>query len=172
MTYDVVMPQLGLTMEEGAVVSWQKQVGDWVKKGEVLFIVETDKSVMDVESSDSGYLNAILVEVGKNVRVGTVIAGLGDRPGEVSSGAHPGEMTGGGPTQAYAPPESPAHLPAGAQIESGGAGAQEPAAPQEEFAASPRARRLAKELGIDIRAVKPASGRRVVEEDVRRYHQR
>ena len=171
MTYDVVMPQLGLTMEEGAVVSWQKQVGDWVKKGEVLFVVETDKTEMEVESSDSGYLNAILVETGKKVRVGTVIAGLGDRPGEVSSGAPSGETAGGGASYAHALLEIPATLPAGAGIESGGAGAHEPAAPQEEFAASPRARRLAKELGIDIRTVKPASGRRIVEEDVRRHRQ-
>ena len=50
MTYDVVMPQLGLTMEEGSVVSWGKQAGDWVEKGEVLFTVETDKVEMEVES--------------------------------------------------------------------------------------------------------------------------
>ena len=84
MTYEVVMPQLGLTMEEGSVVSWKKQVGDRVTKGEVLFTVETDKTEMEVESADSGYLNSLQVRLGEKVRVGTVIALLGDRPGEVA----------------------------------------------------------------------------------------
>src|SRR5438876_11370003 len=84
MTFDVVMPQLGLTVEEGSVVSWGKQAGDWVEKGEVLFTVETDKVEMEVESTDSGYLNSIQVEAGKKVPVGTIIATLGDKPGEVA----------------------------------------------------------------------------------------
>ncbi len=162
MTYDVVMPQLGLTMEEGAVVSWQKKVGDWVKKGDVLFIVETDKSEMEVESTDSGYLNDIQVELGKKVRVGTVIAMLGDQPGEVTSAAAPAAATHQAAHQAAKPVATavPAH-----------SAEAEPATGQDEFAASPRARKLAKELGIDIRRVMPASGRRVVEEDVRRQHE-
>ena len=85
MTYEIVMPQLGLTMEEGAVVCWQKQVGDWVNKGEVLFVVETDKTEMEVESSSAGYLNLVRVEVKHKVPVGTVIAILGDQRGEGAS---------------------------------------------------------------------------------------
>ena len=61
MIYEVVMPQLGLTMEEGTVVSWQKQLGGWVEKGEILFTLETDKAAMEVEAADSGYLNLTLV---------------------------------------------------------------------------------------------------------------
>jgi pyruvate dehydrogenase E2 component (dihydrolipoamide acetyltransferase) len=66
-------------MEEGSVVSWLKKVGDWVEKGEPLFMVETDKVEMEVESLDSGYLSALLVELGKKVRVGTAIATLDDK---------------------------------------------------------------------------------------------
>lgn len=168
MVYDVVMPQLGLTMEEGAVVAWQKKAGDWVKKGEVLFIVETDKSEMEVESTDSGYLNSVEVELKRKVRVGTVIARLGDQPGEVREAAASSKavtVTAPGATRA----ESPSHSqPLKAATTSDSAGADE--APAGEFAASPRARKLAKELGVDIRAVKPASGRRIVEDDVRRHH--
>src|ERR1700735_2578104 len=86
MIYEVVMPQLGLTMEEGIVTSWHKKLGDRVEKGEMLFALETDKAVMEVESTDAGYLNAIVVEIGKTLPVGTLIAILGDQPGETSSG--------------------------------------------------------------------------------------
>ncbi len=77
---DVVMPQLGLSMTEGTVTSWNKQIGGQVEKGEMLFTVETDKVEMEVESASSGYLAEILVELGQTVPVGTVIAKLSDQP--------------------------------------------------------------------------------------------
>jgi pyruvate/2-oxoglutarate dehydrogenase complex dihydrolipoamide acyltransferase (E2) component len=76
MLYNIVMPQLGLTMTEGAVTAWLKRVGDWVEKGEPLFMVETDKAEMEFESMGSGYLSAILVDLRQIVPVGTVIAQL------------------------------------------------------------------------------------------------
>ena len=54
MAYKIVMPQLGLTMEEGAVTSWLKKPGEWVEKGDPLFTVETDKVEMEVESMGQG----------------------------------------------------------------------------------------------------------------------
>lgn len=78
MAYKIVMPQLGLTMEEGSVTSWLKAPGDWVEKGDVLFTVETDKIEMEVESMGKGYLGAIQVEIGKKVPVGTLLAMLND----------------------------------------------------------------------------------------------
>jgi len=173
MTYEVVMPQLGLTMEEGSVVSWKKQVGDRVAKGEVLFTVETDKTEMEVESADSGYLNTIHVRLGEKVPVGALIALLGDRPGEVALAGPPdafrakvdtGEM--GAPTSAKTPWQP--------VVDSAGPVGGDPPQAQssDEIAASPRARRLAKELGIDVHAVKPARGNRVVEEDVRRFYEK
>jgi pyruvate dehydrogenase E2 component (dihydrolipoamide acetyltransferase) len=81
MAYKIVMPRLGLTMEEGSVISWLKKPGDFVEKGEALLIVETDKIEMEVESMGKGYLGAIQVELGLKVPVGTLLAELTDEPG-------------------------------------------------------------------------------------------
>jgi pyruvate dehydrogenase E2 component (dihydrolipoamide acetyltransferase) len=78
MAYKIVMPQLGLTMEEGSVTSWLKTPGDWVEKGDPLFIVETDKIEMEVESMGKGFLGTIQVEIGQKVPVGTLLAMLND----------------------------------------------------------------------------------------------
>lgn len=80
MPYKIVMPQLGLTMEEGSVTSWLKEPGEFVEKGDTLFTVETDKVEMEVESMGKGYLGPILVELGVKVRVGTLLAMLNDNP--------------------------------------------------------------------------------------------
>ena len=80
MAYKIVMPQLGLTMEEGSVTSWLKQPGEFVEKGEALFTVETDKIEMEVESMGKGYLGAIQVKTGLKVAVGTLLAELTDEP--------------------------------------------------------------------------------------------
>ena len=79
MPYRIVMPQLGLTMEEGSVTSWLKKPGEFVEKGEILFTVETDKVEMEVESLGKGYLGPIQVELGENVPVGTLLAMLNDK---------------------------------------------------------------------------------------------
>jgi pyruvate dehydrogenase E2 component (dihydrolipoamide acetyltransferase) len=81
MSYKIVMPQLGLTMEEGAVTSWLKSPGEWVEKGDVLFTVETDKVEMEVESMGRGYLGESQVALGQIVPTGTLIAMLNDEPG-------------------------------------------------------------------------------------------
>lgn len=172
MTYEVVMPQLGLTMEEGSVVCWKKQVGDRVTKGEVLFTVETDKTEMEVESADSGFLNSLQVRLGEKVRVGTVIALLGDRPGEVTikgAASATARRIDAGEKEADAAAKPPGKTDLDS-AGSGGGGLPAQTLSPEEIPASPRARRLAKELGVDINAVKPARGMRIVEEDVRRFY--
>lgn len=80
MAYKIVMPQLGLTMEEGTVTGWLKKPGEWVEKGDPLFTVETDKVEMEVEAMGKGYLGAPQIEVGKTVPVGTLLATLNDQP--------------------------------------------------------------------------------------------
>jgi pyruvate dehydrogenase E2 component (dihydrolipoamide acetyltransferase) len=80
MAYKIIMPQLGLTMEEGSVTSWLKKPGDFVEKGDPLFTVETDKIEMEVESMGKGYLGPIQVELGVKVPVGTLLAMLNDEP--------------------------------------------------------------------------------------------
>ena len=71
---DVIMPQLGETVTEGTVANWYKKVGDTVKADEPLFDVETDKVTTEVPSIVAGTVKAILVEAGKTVPVGTVLA--------------------------------------------------------------------------------------------------
>ena len=68
------MPQLGVSVAEGTVVEWKKQVGDWVEADEVIAAISTDKIDTDVEAPAAGRLQEILVPVGETVDVGTVIA--------------------------------------------------------------------------------------------------
>jgi pyruvate dehydrogenase E2 component (dihydrolipoamide acetyltransferase) len=74
MTQDLVMPQLGLTMTEGSVLRWYKNVGDSFTAGEPLFEVETDKVNMDVEATAAGRLVEIIAPLNEIVPVQTVIA--------------------------------------------------------------------------------------------------
>jgi pyruvate dehydrogenase E2 component (dihydrolipoamide acetyltransferase) len=78
MKYEVKMPQLTETMEYAMILAWNKKVGDYVKKGEVLYEVETDKTTMEIESIDEGYLCETTVELEEEVAPGTVIAVLAD----------------------------------------------------------------------------------------------
>ncbi len=77
---DVIMPQLGETVTEGTVANWYKKVGDAVKADEPLFEVETDKVTTEIPAIASGVLKAILVESGKTVPVGTVLAVIEPTP--------------------------------------------------------------------------------------------
>jgi len=85
MIYPVKVPQLTETMEEGTLVKWLKMVGDRVEKKEVLYQIETDKSTMDVESVDAGFLCQILVTEGQLVTVGQEIARIADSAEECGS---------------------------------------------------------------------------------------
>jgi pyruvate/2-oxoglutarate dehydrogenase complex dihydrolipoamide acyltransferase (E2) component len=78
------MPQMGVSVAEGTVVEWKKQVGDWVEADEVIASISTDKIDTDVEAPAAGRLQEILVQVGETVEVGTVLA-------HISTDAKPGE---------------------------------------------------------------------------------
>lgn len=78
MTYKVIMPLLGESMEEGTIVRWLKREGDRVERGEPLLEVETDKAILEVESFFSGYLRKILLPEGGSAKVGQVIAYITD----------------------------------------------------------------------------------------------
>jgi len=78
MTYMVKLPQLTETMEEGTVTKWLKAVGDRVEKKDLLYQIETDKSTMDVESVDAGFLCRIIAAEGQTVKVGQDLAMIAD----------------------------------------------------------------------------------------------
>ncbi|MEW5943725.1 MAG: FAD-dependent oxidoreductase [Pseudomonadota bacterium] len=85
--YVITMPQLSDTMTEGVVVTWEKQPGDKVMRGDIVATVETDKAIMDVEVFAEGYLCGPLAEAGATVPVGQALGYLSDTPGDVKIGA-------------------------------------------------------------------------------------
>ena len=165
MPVDVVMPRLGWTMEEGTLVEWTREDGDAVASGEVIMLVESDKAVTEVESFDDGILRIPpdSPPPGTTVPIGTLLAFIlqpGEEMPEGPSGSAPEAAASEppGPVPAAAPETAPASpVPAQAQ-----------APPRRGPAISPRARRVAVELGIDWQRLR-GSGRtgRIVERDVR-----
>ncbi len=122
------MPILGADMEAGTLVQWRKRVGDTVTRGEVIAEVETDKGLIEVEVFTSGVIEQLLVEPGQKVPVGTVLAIIrSEAEGRASPGA-------AGP----APPVVPAATPSVPR-----------APPSRRARASPAARKLAQDLGVD-----------------------
>jgi pyruvate/2-oxoglutarate dehydrogenase complex dihydrolipoamide acyltransferase (E2) component len=81
---DVTMPQMGVSVAEGTVVEWKKQVGDWIEADEIIASISTDKIDTDVEAPATGRVHEVIVEVGTTVDVGTVLARIATdaRPGE------------------------------------------------------------------------------------------
>ena len=165
MSFPVVMPQLGLTMTEGSVAEWLKKPGEAVHKGEMLFVVSTDKADMEVESLDEGELTQIVVEPGITVPVGTVIAYLGGS-GEAAAGGAAKQA----PTPAPTPPPLAKEEPSTAAVQA--TPAARTRTRTDGCPASPRARKGARELGVDLAKVTPSgSSGRIVEDDVRRFAQ-
>jgi pyruvate dehydrogenase E2 component (dihydrolipoamide acetyltransferase) len=114
---EVFMPALSSTMTEGKIVSWLKSVGDKVKKGEALVVVESDKADMDVESFSEGILGAIVVQEGERATVGSPIAFVAENANEVEEAKKKAAAFGGpaaAPAAAPAAPAAPA--PAAAPV--------------------------------------------------------
>ena len=150
---DVLMPALSPTMEEGTLAKWHVKVGDTVKSGDVIAEIETDKATMEVEAVDEGVVQEILVSEGsEGVKVNTPIARLaGD--GEVAApqvSPAKAEPAKAAPAKAEAVPET-APEPAKAELKPAPAPAK--AADGGRIFASPLARRLAEQKGIDLSAV-------------------
>jgi pyruvate dehydrogenase E2 component (dihydrolipoamide acetyltransferase) len=164
MSFAIVMPQLGLTMEEGTVSGWLKKPGDVVKKNEPLFSVSTDKVEMDVESAVDGTLGKIIVPVGVTVKVGTVLAYVHGGDGE--------DITAIGSEQPSSEDfeESSASQEVSIQQKSPARSVAEQTSDRagSRQSVSPRARRLAKELGVDLAAVRGNGlDGQVTEKDIR-----
>ncbi|HEX8940561.1 MAG TPA: dihydrolipoamide acetyltransferase family protein [Candidatus Limnocylindrales bacterium] len=178
MAHPILMPKPGQMTEECVVVAWRKREGDPVRKGDVLFEIETDKSVMDVEAFDEGILLRRLVEEGQTVPVNAVCAYVGE-PGEAVPEVEAGQPFTLAAEQAAAPVSSPVvAAPAGSAESTASRRAATPTAPVPSStslappsgrrAISPRASRLAAEAGIDPRGLAGSGpGGRIVERDVR-----
>jgi pyruvate dehydrogenase E2 component (dihydrolipoamide acetyltransferase) len=161
MAFEIVMPRLGWTMESGSVAEWHKRDGDFVQAGETLFSVEAEKALQEVEAFESGILRIPpdAPALGTPVPVGTLLGYL-VAPGEptpVASQATPGHPAPA-PPQALAAPEAARREPGTV------GGASSDAGP----AISPRARRVAQELGVEWqRLTGTGRGGRIEERDVR-----
>jgi len=140
----VVMPALEMAQETGKLVSWLKKEGEPVKKGDMLLEVETDKAVVEIEAQSDGILGGVTAQTGDVVPVGQTIAWL-LKPGE--SVPQQGAVVQTGRTGAAA---APASAPAGA---SAGPASAEPASAAG-ARISPKARKLAREHGLDVSTIK------------------
>ncbi len=181
MATPIIMPKFGQMTEESAIVEWRKKEGDSVAKGDILFTVETDKSVMDVESFEAGTLLKIVVPPRVSVPVQSTVGFLG-QPGDpipaVTAPPSPPKHQGGGAVPAPSPalpmpapvaaepPSPPAtipHSPFAIPISG------PPLAPPI-FRISPRAAALARQCVIDPAPIKGSGPLgRVVERDVKQY---
>ncbi len=157
MATNVIMPALGLAQETGKVLRWLKVEGEMISKGEPLIEIETDKVTVELEAPASGILASVTAAAGSVVPVGQVIAVIRASDETVTEGPPPlgalsaAPLAGGKPAPGMPPP----------------AGSVGPVRPVDRVQASPKARRLARERGIDVAALAGTGpGGAVVAEDV------
>lgn len=149
MAADFTMPSLGADMDAGTLVEWLVHEGDVVHRGDPMAVVDTDKSAIEVESFDDGVVQALLVEPGTRVAVGTPMARLG--PAEAPA-APPAEAGAPAPVAAAAGP-APAVQPAAEPVTAPRRRAARPPARPRSHPASPPVRHHAAELGVDLSSV-------------------
>jgi pyruvate/2-oxoglutarate dehydrogenase complex dihydrolipoamide acyltransferase (E2) component len=143
MAFSVVMPALEMAQETGKLIAWRKQEGDRVVKGEPLLEIETDKAVVEVEASADGVLAGVKGAAGTDIPVGQIIAWIvaeGEAVPAESESTAPAARAGSHAKVEQTPP-APVTASSSAQ------------APPSAAKTSPKARRLAKELGVDIATV-------------------
>ena len=168
------MPALSSTMTEGKIVEWLKQPGDKVARGESVLVVESDKADMDVESFQDGYLAAVLMPAGSTAPVGETIGLIVETEAEIADAqakapsapaAAPAPAPAPAPTQAAVQTPAPTPAPAPAPV-----AAPAPSAPvvnDGRIVASPRAKKLASQMGVDLATVRGSGPHgRIQAEDV------
>jgi pyruvate dehydrogenase E2 component (dihydrolipoamide acetyltransferase) len=178
---EIVMPRLSDSMEEGTILAWLKQVGEEIAVGDEIVEIETDKANMAYESDVAGMLAEILAEEGETLPIGTPIARVGDdgggseRPSEGEERQGPaGEDVASFSDPASPPPSlSAAKSAEGASAEKGARAAQAseagPSSDGKRVKASPVARRIAKEKGLDLATIQGSGpGGRIVKSDVKK----
>lgn len=182
MIHEVFMPALSSTMEEGKIVSWSKEPGDKVEKGETVLVVESDKADMDVESFHAGYLAAIAVPAGGVAKVGAAIGYVVETEAEIAEAqkkvsaaesAAPAAAPAPAPAPSAptpaAPPAPVATAPAVSAPPAPAAlnGGSVPAPTNGRVIVSPRARKLAKQFKVDLNTLRGSGPHgRIVAADV------
>ena len=183
MIREVFMPALSSTMTEGKIVSWAKSEGDKVEKGETVVVVESDKADMDVESFYEGYLAIIMTEAGEMANVNDAIALLAETQEEIEEAKQKASQMASGSGAPPAPAASPApkaeNLPAAATLTSAppaaqtatpsqnGSSAGTPSGGSGRVVVSPRARKLAKQLKVDLSGLQGSGPHgRIVAQDI------
>ena len=157
MSVNIEMPKLSDTMTEGTLIKWHKKIGDSVEIGDILAEIETDKATMEMEAFDDGTLTAILVNEGERAPIGGTLAVL-DGDSDESAAPAP-QATTSAPAESTPPPAQVSATPAAAQ--------PAPAASNERLKASPLARKVAADLGVELSGISgsgPAG--RIVKSDV------
>jgi pyruvate/2-oxoglutarate dehydrogenase complex dihydrolipoamide acyltransferase (E2) component len=175
LTTEIHMPQMGVSVAEGTVVEWKKQVGDWVEADEVIASISTDKIDTDVEAPAAGRLQEILVQVGETVEVGTVMALIATdaKPGEAHS-SEGDAASSAGTSEAAAALEAPGdagELQGDSAEQPGDGSAQEGAGRRSGGKRySPVVMRMAAEHDIDLSKIEGSGrGGRVRKQDVLEY---
>ncbi|PSR21698.1 MAG: hypothetical protein C7B45_09850 [Sulfobacillus acidophilus] len=161
MPVKVVIPTMGLTMDEGTIHEWLKGSGDRVEKGEPLFLLETDKAIVEVPSPASGVLERPLLEMGRTAPVGTVVAHI------QVDGEMPSVNTQEPPIVATSPESLPTEqLGRAPQLLTRSEKVTTPSVP-----ISPAARRLAVERGVDVTSIRGTGPQgRIVARDITNYN--
>ncbi|MCP9888848.1 2-oxo acid dehydrogenase subunit E2 [Cyanobium sp. ATX 6A2] len=179
-THEIFMPALSSTMTEGKIVEWLKQPGQRVERGESVLVVESDKADMDVEAFQEGYLAAVLMPAGGTAPVGETIGLIVETEAEIAEAAAKAPAApaaAAAPAPSTAPPAaavpSPPAAPPAPAPTTAAAPPAAPAAPvpastaSGRVVASPRARKLASQLGVDLNALRGSGPHgRIQAEDV------
>ncbi|WP_339755124.1 pyruvate dehydrogenase complex dihydrolipoamide acetyltransferase [Algoriphagus aquimarinus] len=169
----ITMPKMSDTMQEGTIATWLKKVGDDVKSGEIIAEVETDKATMELESYDDGTLLYIGVEAGDAVAVDGVIAVIGEKGADFETllKAQKSESSEA-PAEANPEPAAEAKKEEAPKASSAPAGSSASAttADGDRLKASPLAKKMAEDKGIDIRTVNGSGENgRIVKRDVENF---
>ena len=168
----VLMPRLSDTMTEGVIAGWQKQVGDSVKKGEVLADIETDKATMELESYKDGVLLYQGAKAGEKILVNDLLCIIGKEGMDIASIVAAAKAGGSAPAAVAAPAATPATAaPVAAPAASPAPVAAAPAVVNEgRIFASPLAKKIASEKGIDLKYVKGTGDNgRITKSDIDAY---
>lgn len=167
MINEIFMPALSSTMTEGKIVSWVKSPGDKIEKGETVVIVESDKADMDVESFYEGYLATIIVPAGESAGVGNAIALVAETEAEIEQAKQQAQKLAAPTSNGTAPAANGSNgvsAPVAAPVATSTAPV---AVPSGRTVVSPRARKLAKDLKVDLAGLQGSGPHgRIVAEDV------